>query len=119
MRATARAGLFHGGGNGGLAGRITLNNILRGPLQSTFVSYWLSVDFIRKGTDNFVDHDQGRPHPPGRADARRTTSSSFSGASSCRSAARWNLTACAFSSVMTAPTFAVQQYFHYSDWTGR
>ncbi len=34
---------------GELVGRITLNNILRGPLQSCFVSYWVAADFVRKG----------------------------------------------------------------------
>jgi ribosomal-protein-alanine N-acetyltransferase len=35
--------------DGVLVGRITLNNILRGPLQSCFVSYWVAADHVRKG----------------------------------------------------------------------
>ena len=39
------------------------------------------------------DHDKCRTHEPGRGGRRRTTWSSFSGASRCRSAARRNFTA--------------------------
>ncbi|MBO2445777.1 GNAT family N-acetyltransferase [Actinomadura barringtoniae] len=48
----------HGGGemwagailvDGEIAGRITLNNILRGPLQSCFVGYWVAQEQAGKG----------------------------------------------------------------------
>lgn len=35
--------------NGEIAGRITLNNILRGPLQSCFVGYWVAQDRAGRG----------------------------------------------------------------------
>lgn len=35
--------------DGDLAGRITLNNILRGPLQSCFVGYWVARDHTGQG----------------------------------------------------------------------
>ncbi|GAA2599706.1 GNAT family protein [Actinomadura fulvescens] len=35
--------------NGEIAGRISLNNILRGPLQSCFVGYWVARDRTGRG----------------------------------------------------------------------
>ncbi|MEU5881332.1 GNAT family protein [Spirillospora sp. NPDC047279] len=35
--------------DGGIAGRITLNNILRGPLQSCFVGYWVARERAGRG----------------------------------------------------------------------